>query len=72
MQTILKLFFSTTLDTSSSRMGTGVLQFLEYGWSKRFLARMSEDPTWPPWIPMRDGDEAKNITEPTKVNGADD
>jgi len=29
-----------------------VLLFLEYDWSRAFLARMEADPTWPPWIPV--------------------
>jgi serine/threonine protein kinase len=32
---------------------TRVLWFMEYDWSRAFLARMENDPTWPPWIPLR-------------------
>jgi len=32
---------------------TGVFIFLEYRWSRRFLARLEEDPAWPPWIPQK-------------------
>jgi len=31
---------------------TGVFDFLEYNWSRRFLELLNEDPAWPPWIPM--------------------
>jgi serine/threonine protein kinase len=34
-------------------VATRVLQFMEYDWSRAFLARMENDPTWPPWIPIR-------------------
>ena len=30
-----------------------------YYWSRTFLARLEEDPTWPPWIPVKEGAEAK-------------
>jgi len=33
-------------------VATRVLLFLEYDWSRAFLARMEADPTWPPWIPV--------------------
>lgn len=38
-------------------VGTGVFQFFEYNWSKRFLDRMEEDASWPPWIPIRTAGE---------------
>jgi serine/threonine protein kinase len=34
-------------------VATRVLNFLEYDWSRAFLARMETDPIWPPWIPIR-------------------
>jgi tetratricopeptide (TPR) repeat protein len=34
-------------------VATRVLQFMEYDWSRAFLARMENDPTWPPWIPPK-------------------
>jgi lipoprotein NlpI len=29
---------------------TRVFWFLEYEWSRAFLARMKQDAAWPPWI----------------------
>jgi hypothetical protein len=34
-------------------VATRVLEFMEYEWSRAFLACMEHDPTWPPWIPIR-------------------
>ena len=34
-------------------VATRVLHFMEYDWSRAFLARMENDPIWPPWIPIR-------------------
>jgi len=41
-------------------------------WSRAYYERLSADPTWPPWIPMRKDDGAKNEAEPTTVNGGDE
>jgi len=30
---------------------THVFDYFEYAWSRNFLARLEQDPTWPPWIP---------------------
>jgi hypothetical protein len=32
-----------------------VFHYLDYDWSKAFLARMERDPNWPPWIPSQPG-----------------
>ena len=37
---------------------THVLTFYEHAWSRNFLARLEQDPTWPPWIPVKAGNEA--------------
>lgn len=34
-------------------VATRVLWFLEYQWCRSFLARMAADPTWPPWLPVK-------------------
>ncbi len=33
---------------------TGVFAFWEYDWSRLFLKRMDQDPTWPRWIPLKE------------------
>ena len=43
-----------------------------YYWSRTFLERLKEDPTWPPWIPVRENDGAKNTTDPTNASRGDD
>jgi len=30
-----------------------VFDFVEHEWSRAFLARMNQDPNWPPWIPQK-------------------
>jgi tetratricopeptide (TPR) repeat protein len=35
-------------------LATGVFWFIEYEWSRLFLKRMDQDPTWPSWIPLRE------------------
>jgi hypothetical protein len=37
---------------------TYVLEYMEYKWSRAFLERLQRDPTWPPWIPVKEGDES--------------
>lgn len=39
-------------------------------WSRAFYERLSADPTWPPWIPMREEDGATNKPEPATANGS--
>jgi serine/threonine protein kinase len=34
-------------------VATRVLHYMEYDWSRAFLARLENDRTWPPWIPIR-------------------
>ncbi len=41
----------------------------EANWSRAFYERLSADPAWPQWIPIREDDGAKNTTEPVTVNG---
>ncbi len=48
---------------------TGVFDFLEYNWSRRFLERVREDPTWPPWIPLRSEEDAKETAPNSTSNG---
>jgi lipoprotein NlpI len=38
---------------------TRIFDYIEYGWSRAFLARMDQDPTWPPWIPAKEGTQAR-------------
>ena len=33
-------------------VATRVFTFVDYGWSRAFLARIDKDPNWPPWIPV--------------------
>jgi hypothetical protein len=33
-------------------VATHVFHFLDHVWSRAFLARMEQDPAWPPWIPL--------------------
>ena len=33
---------------------TRVFEYFEHGWSRAFLARLRQDPTWPPWIPLKE------------------
>ncbi len=35
-------------------LATGVFQFIEHEWSRLFLQRMDQDPTWPRWIPLQE------------------
>jgi sugar/nucleoside kinase (ribokinase family) len=35
---------------------TRVYAFMDYQWSRTFLALMSRDPNWPPWLPAGKGD----------------
>jgi len=35
-------------------LATGVFEFLEYDWSRLFLKRMEQDPTWPRWILLKE------------------
>ena len=39
-------------------------------WGKAFYERMLADPTWPPWIPMREDDGVKRMPEPATANGS--
>ena len=41
-------------------LATGVFVFGEYQWSRLFLRRMDQDPTWPSWIPLQE-----SATQPT-------
>jgi tetratricopeptide (TPR) repeat protein len=35
-------------------VATGVFSISEYDWSRLFLKRMDQDPTWPSWIPLKE------------------
>jgi tetratricopeptide (TPR) repeat protein len=39
-------------------------EYFEYVWSRAFLTRLKQDPTWPPWIPLRDA-ASRPATEAT-------
>ena len=55
-----------------SNIDTRVFYFWDWEWSRMFLEKLQRDPTWPPWIPMRDDNGAKNTTEPHAVNGSEE
>ena len=40
--------------------------------SRALYERLSADPAWPPRIPIREDDRAKNITETSSVSGGDE
>jgi hypothetical protein len=42
-------------------VGTHVYMYFEYQYSRIFLQRLEEDPTWPPWIPVK---EEGAVTQP--------
>jgi tetratricopeptide (TPR) repeat protein len=42
----------------SAAVQTHVFVYYEYVWSRNFLARLEQDPTWPPWISVKEGNEA--------------
>ena len=48
---------------------TRVFRFAEREWSRMFLYKLAEDPTWPPWIPIRDEDEVKSTPENSALGG---
>ena len=33
-------------------VATRVYFYVDYAWSRAFLARMNKDPNWPPWLPV--------------------
>ena len=39
---------------------THIFDCIEYRWSAVFLKRLEEDPTWPPWIPIRSAAPTSN------------
>jgi tetratricopeptide (TPR) repeat protein len=39
---------------------TRVFVYYEHVWSSCFLARLEQDPTWPPWIPVREATERRS------------
>jgi tetratricopeptide (TPR) repeat protein len=41
---------------------THVFTYFEYAWSRNFLARMDQDPTWPPWIPLKEATEEAGVS----------
>jgi len=41
-------------------LATGMWSLPYYYWSRLFLKRMDQDPTWPPWIPLQEP-----VTQPT-------
>lgn len=51
-----------------SCLDTYVLPFYARHWSRAFLERMKRDPTWPPWIPVKD---AAAVTQPESEPAGD-
>jgi hypothetical protein len=47
---------------------TRIFDYIEYGWSRAFLARMDQDPAWPPWIPLKDGTATQPAPAPIQDN----
>jgi hypothetical protein len=41
-------------------VGTHAFEYWEYDRSRIFLRRLEEDPTWPPWIPLKEEDAASH------------
>jgi tetratricopeptide (TPR) repeat protein len=39
---------------------TYVFEYTEHAWSLAFLKRLQQDPTWPPWIPLKEEDGANH------------
>ncbi len=37
-----------------SAIDTRVYMFWDWGWSQLLIEKLEKDPTWPPWIPMRE------------------
>ncbi|MCH7884078.1 MAG: protein kinase [Planctomycetes bacterium] len=47
---------------------TRVFRFWDWDWSRMFLAKLKQDPTWPPWIPMLDSEALpKNTDRPSST-----
>ncbi|MHC4984313.1 MAG: tetratricopeptide repeat protein [Planctomycetota bacterium] len=42
---------------------TDVFFLYVHHWSRAFLEHLEQDPTWPPWIPLRESDGARPATE---------
>jgi tetratricopeptide (TPR) repeat protein len=47
-------------------VATRVYAFMDYKWSRIFLALMSSDPNWPPWLPAGKPTERPPLTQPVK------
>jgi hypothetical protein len=43
---------------------TYVFDYWEYKWGPAFLKRLRQDPTWPPWIPLREDATTQPTTAP--------
>ena len=41
-------------------------------WGQAFHELLSSDPAWPPWIPMREDNDAKDLIKSAAVNGSDE
>jgi hypothetical protein len=41
-------------------------------WGSIFLSRLEADPTWPPWIPLRDADVDGSATAPVQGSSGED
>jgi hypothetical protein len=44
---------------------TYVFDYWEYKWCRPFLERLQQDPTWPPWIPLREDATTRPESEPS-------
>jgi len=54
-----------------SGVGTRVFDFWDFEWSRMFLEKLQQDPTWPPWIPARQDADATSTPEPVTTDGRD-
>ncbi len=46
-------------------LDTNIFYYFDYSWSHAFLARMDQDPTWPPWIPLiEEGAAIQPVSDP--------
>jgi serine/threonine protein kinase/tetratricopeptide (TPR) repeat protein len=51
---------------------TRFLDYFEHGWSRAFLARMKQDSTWPPWIPVKGEGTATHAADDAGKHASDD
>ena len=50
----------------------GLRIYYEHIWSRNLRARLDQDPTWPPWIPVKEGTEGRKDEGTEGSEGAGD